>query len=63
MNKAWSELHNNYKKRDWINKPSIFAEQAIKYFPSSGKVLELGAGLGQDSVILPRRVLRLQPQI
>ncbi len=49
MNKAWSELHNNYKKRDWINKPSIFAEQAIKYFPSSGKVLELGAGLGQDS--------------
>lgn len=46
---AWSDLHNNYKKQDWINKPSIFAEQAIKYFPSGGKILELGAGLGQDS--------------
>lgn len=50
MNKTiWSDLHNNYSKQDWIHKPSIFAETAITYFPSRGKVLDLGAGLGQDS--------------
>ncbi len=50
MNKTiWSDLHTNYSKQDWINKPSIFAETAITYFPSQGKVLDLGAGLGQDS--------------
>lgn len=49
MNNIWSDLHQNYKQQDWIDKPSIFAEQAIKYFPAKGKVLELGAGQGQDS--------------
>lgn len=50
MNKTiWSDLHQNYSKRDWIDKPSIFAETALTYFPTSGKVLDLGAGLGQDS--------------
>ena len=50
MNKTvWSDLHSNYSKQDWINKPSIFAETAITYFPSNGTVLDLGAGLGQDS--------------
>ncbi len=48
MNDIWSDLHKNYKEQDWIDKPSIFAEQAIKYFPKTGKVLELGAGQAQD---------------
>lgn len=46
---VWSELHQDYKNRDWIIKPSVFAESAIQYFPAKGKVLELGAGLAQDS--------------
>ena len=50
MNKSWSGLHKIYKKQDWIHKPSIFAEQAISYFPKTGKVLDLGAGHGQDSI-------------
>lgn len=47
-NTTWAYLHERYKQQDWINKPSIFAEQAIQYFPKSGKVLELGAGQAQD---------------
>lgn len=45
---VWSDLHKTYEQQDWIDKPSIFAEQAIKYFPKSGRVLELGAGQAQD---------------
>jgi len=45
----WSEIHSHYEKQDWINKPSLFAKEVVKYFPSSGKVLDLGAGQGQDS--------------
>lgn len=47
---AWKDLHEHYSKTaDWIDKPSLFALTAINYFPKSGKVLELGAGQGQDS--------------
>lgn len=45
----WSDLHKIYKEQDWISKPSIFAKLAIDYFPSTGIILELGAGQGQDS--------------
>lgn len=48
-NKEWNNLHEYYKKQDWINKPNIFATEVIKYFPKNAKVLELGAGQGQDS--------------
>ena len=46
---VWQDLHKDYKNRDWIDKPSLFAETAITYFPSKGRVLDLGAGQGQDS--------------
>lgn len=49
MNDTWSNLHDRYKTQDWSEKPSIFAETAIAYFPAQGDVLDLGAGLGQDS--------------
>jgi SAM-dependent methyltransferase len=49
MSNDWYDLHNNYKKQDWINKPSIFAEFAITHFPPESTILDLGAGLGQDS--------------
>lgn len=45
----WDKKHVEYKGQDWIDSPSIFAESAIKYFPKSGRMLELGAGQGQDS--------------
>ncbi|MGZ6005794.1 MAG: methyltransferase domain-containing protein, partial [Candidatus Saccharimonadales bacterium] len=45
----WSDLHRLYSQQDWVDKPSIFAQTAIKYFPKSGSILELGAGQAQDS--------------
>ena len=44
----WKAKHDTYSKEDWVNKPSIFSEQVIQYFPIDGRVLELGAGHGQD---------------
>ncbi len=45
----WKAIHSDYKAKDWINKPSIFAKEAIEHFPKTGRLLELGAGHGQDS--------------
>ena len=55
MSSVWKELHSNYKEQDWIEKPSLFAETAIQYFPKSGTVLELGAGHGQDSIFFAKQ--------
>lgn len=38
-----------YSEKDWVTRPSIFAETVKGYLPKKGKVLDLGAGLGQDS--------------
>jgi SAM-dependent methyltransferase len=51
----WSDLHKDYAARDWIHKPSLFAETAITYFPPSGRLLDLGAGQGQDSRFFAER--------
>jgi len=48
-NKAWNKLHDGYKEQDWINKPNIFAKEVVKYFPEKARILELGAGQGQDT--------------
>jgi len=55
MDTVWSELHDHYKTQDWIDKPSLFAETAITYFPAKGKVLDLGSGQGQDSRFFAER--------
>lgn len=45
----WAKLHDMYSEKDWITKPSLFAETVKSYLPKSGTLLDLGAGLGQDS--------------
>jgi SAM-dependent methyltransferase len=45
----WAQLHDLYSDSDWVTKPSLFAETAAAYLPKTGSLLELGAGLGQDS--------------
>jgi SAM-dependent methyltransferase len=46
----WKNHHQKYyKTAGWIDKPALFAQDAIKYFPKTGKILDLGAGHGQDS--------------
>lgn len=46
---TWDNLHNHYQKQDWSKIPSIFAKQVIDYFPKTWKILEIGAGIWQDS--------------
>lgn len=48
--KNWVDLHKNYSKQAWLHKPSVFAKQAIEYFPGRGRILEIGAGHGQDGL-------------
>lgn len=52
-NNVWTQLHTHYEEQDWINKPSLFAQMAISFFPkadaSSKTILDLGAGQGQDT--------------
>ncbi len=45
----WNKKHQKYAQEEWVNKPSQFALWSSQYFPKEGKVLELGAGHGQDS--------------
>lgn len=45
----WQGLHQKYSQQEWSKHPNIFANEVVKYFPKSGKVLDLAAGLGQDS--------------
>jgi len=45
----WDTKHQKYAAEDWINLPTIFAQQCITYFPKQGTILDLGAGQGQDS--------------
>ncbi len=46
----WNEKHTEYyKKSDWADKPTIFSQYVIKYFPKAGKILEIGTGQGRDA--------------
>lgn len=48
-NKYWQEQHQKYATKEWIVKPTIFAQQTISFLPKNGKMVDLGAGQGQDS--------------
>ncbi|KKR20412.1 MAG: hypothetical protein UT48_C0018G0005 [Parcubacteria group bacterium GW2011_GWE2_39_37] len=51
----WEKALASYGAKDWIDKPTIFVEQAVQYFPKNGKILELAAGQGQDSRFLAKK--------
>lgn len=51
----WDKKHVEYALQDWIEKPSIFATQAVTHFPPQGVVLDLGAGQGQDSIFFAQQ--------
>ena len=48
--KYWSGKVAKYGQQAWASKPSLFAEECIKYFPKKGRLLELGAGYGNDGL-------------
>jgi SAM-dependent methyltransferase len=45
----WNKKLEKYATEDWVGKPTIFAQWVIDYLPQKGKLLEVGAGHGQDS--------------
>lgn len=47
--KYWEKKLVAYSQADWGSKPSMFAQWVRKYLPVEGKLLEIGAGVGQDS--------------
>jgi len=49
-NKYWQEQHKKYAIKDWIVKPTLFAQKIINFLPKNGKLVDLGAGQGQDSL-------------
>lgn len=49
IKKYWSEKHKKYLGQSWIEKPTLFSQFAIKYFPEAGKLLDIGTGQGQDA--------------
>jgi SAM-dependent methyltransferase len=47
----WKKRHaEGYAKSSWRNSPSIFAVFAKTFIPANSKLLELGAGVGQDGI-------------
>lgn len=45
----WNEALKRYTSKDWVDKPTIFAEQITSYLPKTGSLLELASGQGQDA--------------
>lgn len=50
--KFWDNKHFQPDELSRMSQHSVFVEQSMEYFPQRGDVLELGAGLGSDSIFL-----------
>lgn len=50
MSDHWQAKRDEYKTSDWSDTPTIFAKFITEYLPVSGSLIDLGAGLGQDSL-------------
>lgn len=48
--KHWNQLHKKRALDPYSNQPSAFAKRIIKLIPKKSKLLELGCGVGNDSV-------------
>ena len=46
----WLQKRRKYASEQWANQPSLFAQTALGFLTPEGKILELGAGLGQDGI-------------
>ncbi len=55
----WEGALKKYGTQNWIDKPTIFIEQVVQFFPRSGRVLELAAGQGQDARYLAKLGFRV----
>jgi len=51
----WDKSHHKYANTDLVTKPSNFAEWALEFFPTKGRILALGAGHGFDSLFFSNK--------
>lgn len=51
----WNNKHIKYAQQDWIRTPTIFAQEVVERFPPGAKILDLGAGQGQDTIHFAQR--------
>jgi len=51
----WKNKLGKYSQEEWSEKPSKFLTEVEEYFPNGGTVLDLGAGLGQDTRYLAKK--------
>ncbi|MEA3323403.1 MAG: class I SAM-dependent methyltransferase [Patescibacteria group bacterium] len=49
IQKQWENIMNNYEKKGLGDKATIFAHEIFSHFEGKKNLLDLGAGLGQDS--------------
>ncbi len=49
IQRQWKNIMNNYEKRGLGDKATIFFQEVIPYIKGKKTLLDLGAGLGQDS--------------
>lgn len=52
---GWNKQHEKYARTEWIQKPTIFGEWALQFFPPKGRVLDAGCGQGQDSLLFAQK--------
>lgn len=45
----WTNKLQKYSQEDWSKVPNVFATEVVKFFPKTGKILDLAAGLCQDT--------------
>lgn len=46
----WNKLHQAKRLDKYSHDPTDFAREVIKLFPTNAKILELGCGLGNDTI-------------
>lgn len=51
----WNQIHGKGGMEEYSHKPTDFAKEVIGSFPPKSKVLELGCGLGNDSVFFAEK--------
>jgi SAM-dependent methyltransferase len=55
----WQKKLIRYSQESWSSQPSIFAAEVLPYLPFGGSLLDLGAGLGQDSRFFAQKGYRV----
>jgi ubiquinone/menaquinone biosynthesis C-methylase UbiE len=57
--KYWDDLHQKGLMQNYALEPTDFAKEVIELFPTKANVLDLGCGLGNDSLFFTKSSLKV----